>query len=159
MIQSFGDSETEKIYHQLRSKKLPYEIQKRALVKLLLIDAAESEEDLKVPPGNRFEHLSGRLQGCNLTPKIGDILKEEFLEPLGITPYRLSKEIHVSTSSVLDLVHNKRKITVDMALRLSKFFGTSYKFWLNLQNELDVRETRSKIGAELNNIHSFTQTA
>ncbi|HNZ72077.1 MAG TPA: HigA family addiction module antitoxin, partial [Prolixibacteraceae bacterium] len=70
------------------------------------------------------------------TPKIGDILKEEFLAPLGITPYRLSKEIHVSTSSVLDLVHNKRKITVDMALRLSKFFGTSYKFWLNLQNEL-----------------------
>ncbi|NLJ11100.1 MAG: type II toxin-antitoxin system RelE/ParE family toxin [Treponema sp.] len=67
MIQSFGDSETEKIYHQLRSKKLPYEIQKRALVKLLLIDAAESEEDLKVPPGNRFEHLSGRLQGyCSI---------------------------------------------------------------------------------------------
>ncbi|MFZ5367911.1 MAG: type II toxin-antitoxin system RelE/ParE family toxin [Spirochaetota bacterium] len=71
MIQSFGDSETEKIYHQLRSKKLPYEIQKRALVKLLLIDAAESEEDLKVPPGNRFEHLSGRLQGyCSI--KIND---------------------------------------------------------------------------------------
>ena len=67
MIQSFGDSETEKIYHQLKSKKLPYEIQKRALVKLLLIDAAESEEDLKVPPGNRFEHLSGRLQGyCSI---------------------------------------------------------------------------------------------
>ncbi|WP_304242533.1 type II toxin-antitoxin system RelE/ParE family toxin [Gracilinema caldarium] len=71
MIQSFGDSETEKIYHQLKSKKLPYEIQKRALVKLLLIDAAESEEDLKVPPGNRFEHLSGRLQGyCSI--KIND---------------------------------------------------------------------------------------
>lgn len=67
MIQSFGDSETEKIYHQLKSKKLPYEIQKRALVKLLLIDAAESEEDLKVPPGNRFEHLLGRLQGyCSI---------------------------------------------------------------------------------------------
>jgi addiction module HigA family antidote len=93
------------------------------------------------------------------TPKIGDILKEEFLEPLGITPYRLSKEINVSTSSVLDLVHNKRKISVDMALRLSKFFGNSYKFWLNLQNEIDIRETKLKIESELNKIHLYNQTA
>jgi len=62
MIKSFGDSETEKIHQQIKSKKLPLEIQKRALVKLLLIDAADSEEDLKIPPGNRFEHLSGNLR-------------------------------------------------------------------------------------------------
>jgi proteic killer suppression protein len=64
MIKSFGDSETEKIYKQTISKKLPTEIQKRALVKLLLIDSADNEEDLKVPPGNRFEHLSGNLKEC-----------------------------------------------------------------------------------------------
>jgi addiction module HigA family antidote len=93
------------------------------------------------------------------TPKIGDILKEEFLDPLGITPYRLSKEINVSTSSILDLVHNKRKISVDMALRLSKLFGNSYKFWLNLQNEIDIRDTKQKIESELNKIHLYSQTA
>jgi toxin HigB-1 len=62
MIRSFGDPETEKIHQQLKSKRLPIEIQKRALIKLLLIDAADSEEDLKIPPGNRFEHLSGNLK-------------------------------------------------------------------------------------------------
>jgi addiction module HigA family antidote len=93
------------------------------------------------------------------TPKIGTILKEEFLDPLGITSYRLSKEINVSTSSILDLVHNKRKISVDMALRLSKFFGNSQKFWLNLQNEIDIRETRQKIESDLNKIHVYSRIA
>ena len=89
------------------------------------------------------------------TPTIGEIIREEFLEPLDITPYRLSKELKVSTSTVLDLLHNKRKITVEMALRLSKFFGNSYKFWLNLQNELDIREARKKMVKELEKIQAF----
>src|SRR5574344_2122143 len=93
------------------------------------------------------------------TPKIGDILTEEFLEPLNITPYRLSKDIGVSTSSVLDLVHNKRKITVEMALRLSKYFGTSSKFWLNLQNELDLREAEKKLARDLLAIPSAEKIA
>ena len=93
------------------------------------------------------------------TPKIGDILKEEFLEPLDITPYRLSKDLNVSTSSILDLIHNKRKISVEMALRLSKYFGTSSKFWLNLQNELDLRETQHKMEKELDKIPINAQIA
>ena len=93
------------------------------------------------------------------TPKIGEILKEEFLDPLGITPYRLSKELNVSTSSILDLIHNKRKVSVEMALRLSKFFGNSHKFWLNLQAELDVRETRLKLEKEIEKIHQYIVTA
>ena len=68
--------------------------------------------------------------------------KDEFLDPLDLTAYRLAKELNASTSSVLDLLHGKRKISVEMALRLSKYFGTSSKFWLNLQNELDLREAR-----------------
>jgi len=91
------------------------------------------------------------------TPKIGDILKEEFLEPLNISSYRLAKELNVSTSSILDLVHNKRKISVEMALRLSKYFGTSSKFWLNLQNELDIRETKQALEKELDKITLNTQ--
>jgi proteic killer suppression protein len=62
MIKSFADGETEKIFHQERSKKLPLEIQKRALVKLLFLESATSEEDLKNPPSNKFEHLKGKLK-------------------------------------------------------------------------------------------------
>jgi len=90
------------------------------------------------------------------TPKIGEILKEEFLDPLGITAYRLSKELNVSTSTILDLIHGKRKISVEMALRLSKFFGNSHKFWTNLQTELDVRETRARMEKEIEKIHQFS---
>jgi len=93
------------------------------------------------------------------TPKIGDILKEEFLDPLGLTAYRLAKELNVSTSSILDLVHNKRKISVEMALRLSKYFGNSSKFWLNLQNELDLREMKMKIAPELERINVYSHSA
>ena len=92
-------------------------------------------------------------------PKIGDILVEEFLEPLEITPYRLAKDLGVSTSSILDLVHNKRKISVEMALRLSKYFGTTSKFWLNMQNELDLREMQEKLEKELDKIPNCKKTA
>jgi addiction module HigA family antidote len=94
-----------------------------------------------------------------VTPNVGEILKEEFLEPLGITPYRLSKEINVSTSTVLDIIHNKRKVSVEMALRLSRYFGNSHKFWLNLQNEIEIREIENKKGNELNKIRSIEQIA
>ena len=85
-------------------------------------------------------------------PKIGDILVEEFLEPLEITPYRLAKDLGVSTSSILDLVHNKRKISIEMSLRLAKYFGTTSKFWLNMQNELDLRDAQAKIASALKKI-------
>ena len=92
-------------------------------------------------------------------PKIGDIITQEFLEPLGITPYRLAKDLGVSTSSILDLVHGKRKISVEMALRLSKYFGTSSKFWLNMQNELDLREAKEKLKSDLDKIPNCKKTA
>lgn len=93
------------------------------------------------------------------TPLIGDILRDEFLEPLGITPYRLSKELNVSTSTILDLIHSRRKISPEMALRLSKYFGNTYKFWLNLQNEIEIREMKNKMEKELDKIHSYVGIA
>ena len=92
-------------------------------------------------------------------PKIGDIIAKEFLEPLGITPYRLAKDLGVSTSSILDLVHGERRISVEMALRLSKYFGTSSKFWLNMQNELDLREAKEKLKSDLDKIPNCKKTA
>jgi len=77
MIQSFGDSETESVFRQLKSKRLPPEIQKRALVKLLFIDSATSEDDFRVPPSNRFEHLKGSLIGyCSI--RVNDQWRVQF---------------------------------------------------------------------------------
>ena len=67
MIRSFSDPEAEKIFRQQRSKKLSGEIQRRALIKLLMLDASENENDLLIPPSNRFEHLKGNLKGyCSI---------------------------------------------------------------------------------------------
>ncbi len=93
------------------------------------------------------------------TPTIGEILNEEFLQPLEMTPYRLSKELHVSTSTVLDLVHGKRRLTTDMALRLSKLFGTSERFWINLQANIDVRNRKPELEPELEKIHPIRVSA
>jgi len=92
-------------------------------------------------------------------PTIGEIIVEEFLEPMNITPYRLSKELNVSTSTILDLIHNRRKLSVEMALRFSKYFGNTYKFWLNLQNELEIREAKKKLEKDLEKIRVYSHSA
>ena len=68
----------------------------------------------------------------------GDILKTEFMEPLGLSSYRLAKELHVSAPRVNDLVRGKRSVTADTAMRLSRYFGNTTQFWLNLQNKHDI---------------------
>ena len=93
------------------------------------------------------------------TPTIGEILNEEFLEPLDITPYRLAKDLHVATSSILDLVHGRRRLSVDMALRLSRYFGTSERFWLNLQNEIEIRNRRRSLADDLEAIQPIESSA
>lgn len=68
----------------------------------------------------------------------GEILLTEFMEPLGLTAYRLAKELHISVPRVNDLVRGKRGITADTALRLSRYFGNSAQFWLGLQSGHDL---------------------
>jgi antitoxin HigA-1 len=68
----------------------------------------------------------------------GEILKAEFMEPLGLSSYRLAKELHVSAPRINDLVRERRSITADTAMRLSRYFGTTSQFWLNLQNKHDI---------------------
>ena len=68
----------------------------------------------------------------------GDILKTEFMEPLGLSSYRLAKELHVSAPRVNDLVRGKRSITADTAMRLSRYFGTTPQLWLGLQMDRDL---------------------
>jgi len=68
----------------------------------------------------------------------GEILKAEFMEPLGLSSYRLAKELHVSVPRINDLVRERRSITAGTAMRLSRYFGTTSHFWLNLQNKHDI---------------------
>ena len=80
----------------------------------------------------------------------GEILKEEFLDPLGITAYRLSKETFIPQTRVSQIIKGNRRITADTALRLSKYLGTSTKFWLGLQDDYDLEEesTTNKLSFE-----------
>lgn len=84
---------------------------------------------------------------ANIHP--GEILKEEFLEPMGISAYRLSKDLGIPKTRTSQIIKGKRRITADTALRLSKYFGTSTKFWLGLQNDYDIEEELFKIEEEL----------
>ena len=68
----------------------------------------------------------------------GEVLKEEFLEPLGITAYRLSKETFIPQTRISEIIKGKRRITADTALRFAKYFGSSPKFWLGLQDDFDI---------------------
>ena len=70
----------------------------------------------------------------------GEVLMEEFLVPLNITAYRLSKDIDIPQTRVSAILKGKRRITADTALRLSKYFGNSAKFWLGLQDDFDIEE-------------------
>ncbi len=76
----------------------------------------------------------------------GEILSEEFLKPMNITPYRLAKELGISQTRISEILHEKRGITADTAIRLSCFFGTTPEFWMNLQSLYDLEQTkRSKV--------------
>lgn len=73
-------------------------------------------------------------------PTIGEILREEFLEPLNLSAYAVAQGIDVPTSRIQDLLHDRRKITVDTSVRLGRFFGLSDRYFLNLQNDIDIRK-------------------
>jgi addiction module HigA family antidote len=88
----------------------------------------------------------------------GEILLEEFLEPLGVTQYRLAKCISVPPRRINEIVHGKRSITADTALRLSRYFGTSERFWLNLQTHYDLEVEKDRLGDRLDReIHTLAR--
>ena len=79
----------------------------------------------------------------------GEILMKEFMEPMGITQYRLAKEINVPARRINEIVHAKRAITANTALRLSRYFGTSEQFWMNLQMRYDMELEKDLMGDKL----------
>lgn len=70
----------------------------------------------------------------------GEILLEEFLRPLNITPYKIAKDINIPQNRISEIIKGNRRITADTALRLSKYFGNTAKFWLGLQDDFDIEE-------------------
>jgi antitoxin HigA-1 len=79
----------------------------------------------------------------------GEILFEEFLEPMGISQYRLARDLSVPAPRINEIVHGTRGISADTALRLARYFGTSERFWLNLQTQYDLDVERDRLGARL----------
>jgi addiction module HigA family antidote len=79
----------------------------------------------------------------------GEILLEEYLKPLGISQYRLAKEISVPPRRINEIVHGARSITADTALRLARYFGTSERFWLNLQTHYDLEVEKDRLADRL----------
>ena len=89
------------------------------------------------------------------TPSIGEILTEEFMIPMGISAYRLAQEIHVPTSRIQDLIHGRRRITADTSIRLGRFFGLTDRYFLDMQNDIDIRELIGKEEGELKAIKPY----
>ncbi len=79
----------------------------------------------------------------------GEILLEEFLKPLGLTMNRLSLDLHVPANRIVQIVDGQRSVTVDTALRLARYFGTTPDLWLNLQKDYDLRIARDKLEAQI----------
>lgn len=83
----------------------------------------------------------------------GEVLAEEYLAPLGLTQHRLAVDIGVPPRRINEIVHGKRRISADTALRLARYFGTSERFWLNLQGRYDLEVERDRLGSALDEIH------
>lgn len=91
---------------------------------------------------------------ANIHP--GEILLHEFLEPLEISAYRLSKDLKIPQTRISEIIKGNRRITADTALRLSKYFGNSAKFWLGIQDDYDIEEESESKKAELKEIKFYT---
>ncbi|WP_106596100.1 HigA family addiction module antitoxin [Dyadobacter jiangsuensis] len=89
----------------------------------------------------------------------GEVLMEEFLEPMGISAYRLAKETGIPQTRISEIIKGRRRVTADTALRFSKYFGTTPKFWLGLQDDYDIEEGQHLISEELNEIKTLQPKA
>lgn len=93
----------------------------------------------------------------SFNPHPGNILREEYLEPLALSAYRLAKDIGVPQTRISEILHEKRGISADTALRFGKYFGTTAEFWLNLQNQFDLRKAAHEAGEAIATIPRFQQ--
>ena len=131
MIKTFACRDTEDLFNDIRVRRFQ-SIERQARKRLMVLHAAPSLEALMLNPANKSQNLLDPI-----TP--GEILKEDFLEPLEISINQLARNIGVPPNRISEIVNGKRIITADTALRLQRFFGVEAQFWLNLQLEYDLR--------------------
>ncbi|MBV5289062.1 MAG: HigA family addiction module antidote protein [Pelodictyon phaeoclathratiforme] len=103
-----------------------------------------------MPPKQKLSTITEMNELRNIHP--GEVLMEEFLIPLEISAYRLSKDIGIPQTRISEIVKGKRRVTADTALRLSQYFGNSAKFWLGLQDDYDIEEGMQIKRADINSI-------
>lgn len=106
---------------------------------------------------SRLSTITNRRRRAERLPNVhpGEVLLEEFLKPMDISAYRLAKDTGLSQTRVSEIVRMKRSITAETALRLSKYFGNSAEFWLGLQNDYDLEESRLALRKELDSIRAL----
>jgi len=105
---------------------------------------------MEMPPKQKLSTITEMNELRNIHP--GEVLMEEFLIPLEISAYRLSKDIGIPQTRISEIVKGKRRVTADTALRLSQYFGNSAKFWLGLQDDYDIEEGMQIKRADINSI-------
>ena len=93
------------------------------------------------------------------TPRISEILWEEFMQPMGISAYRLATDIHVPVSRIQNILHDRRKITPDTSLRLARYFSVSDRYFLDMQNDIDIRNLKEQIANEIAVIRPYQEAA
>lgn len=101
------------------------------------------------------------MKRTKLMPPIhpGEVLREDFLTPMGLTQYRLAKAIHVPPRRVNEIIQGKRGISADTALRLARYFGTSVEVWMNLQSRYEVEAAQDRLADELAHIEPVQAVA
>jgi addiction module HigA family antidote len=109
----------------------------------------------------RREVSHNEVVGSGSLPAVhpGGVLRDEYLKPLGMTPYRLAKGLRVSQTRIGDILDGKRAITADTAMRLEAFFGTSARFWMNLQVQYDLEMAARSADPDIAQITSYSGTA
>ncbi len=95
------------------------------------------------------------MTGYIETPKMSEILSEEFMLPMGISAYKLAKDINVPVSRIQDILHDRRRVSADTSVRLGKYFGVSPRYFLNLQDDIDVRNIEHTMKADLDQIKTL----
>ena len=92
-------------------------------------------------------------------PTVGEILRVEFMEPLGVSSYKLAKEINVPVSRIQEILKDRRKITPDTSMRLAKYFGVTEKYFLDMQNDIEIRKLKETMGDEIDKIQPIRDRA
>ncbi len=111
---------------------------------------------------NLWTIIEGKtMKRMKLMPPIhpGEVLREDFLVPMGLTQYRLAKAIHVPPRRVNEIIQGKRGISADTALRLARYFGTSVEVWMNLQSRYEVEAAQDRLADELAHIEPVQAVA